>query len=333
MKRTFFILSSSLAIISSVIGAGFITGGEIVYFFQDFSVSGIILYFVCFLFDVFILSFSERTKIKHVVQTVVSACCVFVAACAFAGFKSLGKIVFHHTENIEIFSIITLILAIIICLFGMGGFKLLTSIFAPFVILFVFLFSVRLSRQTQIENFFPSSFRGGALPILYAACGALLSSIIIEDSLRNATAQEKFLVAAVCSVIISVLIYFVGKVSLNAGSETPLLTALIKMEKMKSAFFLVCVLSVFCSLSAAIYSALKLSAGSLSIPKKITIVLAVYSFSKVGFSAAISYFYPFVGFAGIICVIAISSELLFSRAKRRARTFRRRERTIRRRLP
>lgn len=333
MKRTFFILSSSLAVVSSVIGAGFITGGEILFFFQDFSLLGIILYFVCFFFDVFILSFFERTKIKKIVRALVSVSCVFVAACAFAGFKSVAQVVFYQTENFEIFSIFALILAIIICSFGMGGLKLLTSVFSPVVILFVFLFSIRLSRQTQIAAFFPSSFRGVYLPVLYAGCGSLLSSRIIGDSLRNATEREKFRVAVVCSSIISILIFFVGKVTLKAESETPFLTALIKIENLKFIFFAICVISIFCSLAAATYSALKLSVGSFSTPKKILIVLAIYSISKVGFSAAISYFYPFVGFSGIICVIAISSELLFSRAKRRARTFRRRERTIRRRLP
>ena len=111
-KSFFYCFSIGLTIVGGIIGAGFITGKEIYEFFcKDFSVVGLFLTFACFTaFTFFIMSVKISSEIWKVIGVTVSICNIVITGCMISVLNDIYFRIFRFTENIEIFTILSIIL-------------------------------------------------------------------------------------------------------------------------------------------------------------------------------------------------------------------------------
>lgn len=295
MSKSFFkIFGAVFSVVGAVLGAGFITGGEIaVFFLRDFSLSGVYSAFIFFAAMIFTVGDDYNKALSFT----ICFADIVVLGCMFSAVDELSAIIFGLSEKLKIFKIILAILTFFISNHGMKVLSRVSAVITPLVILSVLLV---VSRGT-VKNIViaPSGLIGTLMPLTYAAANYLLIYPVIVKTCGKLCVKIKLLVAILSSAIIFTLVFFVGA-NLSGVSDMTKMPLLTFAEKTPFSvlFKICCFCAVFTASVSSSYSVY--SAFGNNERLKFLACLTALALSEAGFSAVIGYLYPLLGAVGAV---------------------------------
>lgn len=306
MSKSFFkIFGAVFSVVGAVLGAGFITGGEIaVFFLRDFSLSGVYSAFIFFAAMIFTVGDDYNKALSFT----ICFADIVVLGCMFSAVDELSAIIFGLSEKLKIFKIILAILTFFISNRGMKVLSSVSAVITPPVILSVLLV---VSRGT-VKNIViaPSGLVGALMPLTYAAANYLLIYPVIVKTCGKLCVKIKLLVAILSSAIIFTLVFFVGA-NLSGVSDITKMPLLTFAEKTPFSvlFKICCFCAVFTASVSSSYSAY--SAFGNNERLKFLACLTALALSEAGFSVVIGYLYPILGAVGAVVGAVNFSRIIF----------------------
>ncbi len=304
-KSLFKIFGAVFSVVGAVVGAGFITGGEIaVFFLRDFSLSGVYSAFI--FFAAMILTVGD--DYNKVLSFTICFADIVVLGCMFSAVDELSAVIFGLSEKLKIFKIILAILTFFISNRGMKVLSRVSAVITPLVILSVLLVVSRGTVKSIVIA--PSGLVGALMPLTYAAANYLLIYPVIVKTCGQLCVKIKLLVAILSSAIIFTLVFFVGA-NLSGVSDMTKMPLLTFAEKTPfSVFFKICCFcAVFTASVSSSYSAY--SAFGTNERLKFLACLTALALSEAGFSAVIGYLYPLLGAVGAVVGAVNFSRIIF----------------------
>ncbi len=304
-KTTFFIVGTS-------IGAGFLSGAELVRFFGTERVLLPVLLssavFFC-LSALFLRLGKKYNGMEGALHALFGRAAkgmeVLFAALSFipcAGMLAGLDALFPALSPLISLSGLGLVLCFLRR--GMGGISLLNSLLVPVLLLFVLL-----SRGGTL--FFPGR-TGHDLGVLYAGMNSFLALPVLLEAGREA--KRPVLSAFLASAVVCVSALFVlGRIfSEGAGALDAELPFLYAMRGRKS-FFAASALAILTSLGSALYPLLRLcERAKRKNAAKGGVLFAAFLFSRLGLAGIVRFFYPAVGALGLLfSVVCVLHEYLF----------------------
>lgn len=299
-------------IVGTSLGAGFLSGAELVRFFgaERFFPSVLISFAVFFLLSTLFLSLGKRHggydgaltifgRGKSAIKLILSALSFIPCAGMLAGLDALLP------KVSPLPSIFGLILVLLFLRKGMKGIGVLNSVLVPALLLFVFY-----SAKGGLVFSYPALSGKLWLGIVYAGMNVLLGVPVLLDAGKSMkkpilSAALAALVIAVCALCVLGVIYREGAGAIFA--ELPFLYAM----RNSRLFYIASALAILTSLASMLYPLLSLCANIRSKGKKNAarggILLAAFALSRMGLTGIVKYFYPAMGFLGlsfsVICVL------------------------------
>ena len=311
MSKSFFkIFGAAFSVVGAVIGAGFITGGEIaVFFLCDFSLSGVYSAFIFFA----AMIFAVGDDYNKVLSFTICFADIVVLGCMFSAVDELSTTIFGLSEKLKIFKIILAILTFFISNRGIKVLSKVSAVISPLVILSLVLV---VSRGTVTPvAVMPAGLIGAFMPLTYAAANYLLIYPVTVKACDKLGVKSKLLVALLSSAIIFCLVFFVGA-NLSGVSEITKMPLLTIAEKTPFSvlFKICCFCAVFTASVSSSYSAY--SAFGDNDRLKFLACLTALALSEAGFSAVIGYLYPLLGAVGAIVGAVNFSRIIFPPRRR-----------------
>ena len=311
MRKVFLFLGSLFSIIGNVIGAGFITGREIATFFcDDFSLSlcycSFLVFSYCFYFALKSGDGSGGAFVN------ISACAnVIISSCMVSGLRELfcGISFLRQTENIEIFVIISAIIAFFISARGMGFVNGFSLVFIPIslVVLFATLFSVCKAECFLSVNVF-SSERGMNFlhsPLVYVCLNVFLSLPVLKSTGVKFSKKGNLILSLFVSLILTFFIFLISAAIVFRGSRLETMP-LVSLASGNDVFYrlinTICFVGIYSTLVCSYYSAISLFGKKYYFAKCFLLFLITLFLSKFGFGAIVNYFYPFIGVLGLVYI-------------------------------
>ena len=313
------IFAAAAFIVGTSLGAGFLSGAELVRFFgaERFLPSVLLSSFVFFLLSTLFLLLGKRHggfegalvlfgKGKAAVKTVISMLSFIPCGGMLAGLDAL----------LPTFSPLPSLLGLAVVLLflrkGMKGVSLLNSVLVPVLLFFVFF-----SAGGGLVFSYPGRSGGTGMGIIYAGMNTLLAAPVLLDAGKDMkrpvlSAALAATVIAACATCVLGVIYREGAGAIFA--ELPFLYAM----QGSRIFHVASALAILTSLASAIYPLLKLCEG---VPNKKGqtaakggVLLAAFALSRIGLSGIVKFFYPVMGLLGLLLsVICIFYEYLFQK--------------------
>ena len=302
------ILRGAFFIVGGTIGAGFITGAELVRFFgaESFLLP---LFFSCSLFFVLSVLYLRLGK-KHGgfdgvmklfgkgekgVRFVFYFCAFVSSAGMLAGLDALLP------ELSPLLSVLGLLLSVFFVEKGTDGVSKLNFVLIPVLLFFVFVFC------GEMDFGYP---RGGANagPFLYAGMNAFFLAPVLMDAggeMRHPVFSSLLAAGTVFLTAVCILgsICREGANALNA--EMPFLK--VARGKIFSVAVGVAILTSLISSLYTLISACNRARGKKKTAAKICVLSAAFCLSRIGLKGIVDLLYPFIGGAGLffsaLCIL------------------------------
>lgn len=314
------VVQTALFIVGTSIGAGFISGAELVRFFhgERFFLP---LLLSCALFAALLYLFMRLGK-EHggyegalsalfskgapYVKCALSLCALIPCAGMLAGLDALAP----GLKPLP--SLLGLALAAVFVRRGIKGVSLLNLVLVPCLLAFVFLYAR--GDKSYFYPAVPASYGGFLGGIFYAGMNAFLAAPVLLDAGKEVkrllpSALLSALVVFVSAVLILGKIYREGAGAL--GAEMPFLYVM----QGKKIFSVAVACSILTSLVSSLYPLYCLSerfSGRKKTAARGAILLTAFSVSRVGLGGIVGYFYPALGALGIaLSVFCIFHQYLF----------------------
>ena len=298
-----------LAIVSTVIGSGFISGKEIVVFFSrfgNFSFLGIALAGILFFALIFLLlQHSDRVlqrvnKSKFVFFINMLICIVFTAAMFAAAINLL-----NWDKSILSISAFCAILCIcaLVCRNGLSSLDKINFALVPSML---FCLVVCLCSRAKPSAGFPQGVAGGAAGLygaLYVVLNIASSSVLIAGLGHKLNRRQKTQVAIIAALVLSVILLFANTVLLQNpqafDKDMPLLSLFTSWQHqlMSIVVFFGCTSTLFslvCTSSVTMRGLCSSEIGIFAICVLLPLIL-----SLLGFSFIVAYLYPLCSILGV----------------------------------
>lgn len=304
-------------IVGGAIGAGFVTGAELVRFFStrgfwlSCALSSAIFSAMCMLFLHLGKKYGGAEKVfsvlfgrgKRVARVLVSLCAFIPSAGMLAGLDALVP------ACSPLLSILGLVVATVCLHRGMKGVANFNAVLVPALLISVLLFS-KMGRTFSVPIFFMRGIFGG---IVYAGMNAFLLATVLFD------AGEKMKKPLLSCLLSGVLVFFAAGLILARvaaggkeaeGAEMPFLSVV------NSRIFDVTVAAaILTSLVSSLYPIRSLCGvvrGKKRYAAEGLSLLAAFAFSRLGLYGIVRFFYPILGFLGCgLSILCILHEQLF----------------------
>jgi uncharacterized membrane protein YkvI len=314
-------LRGAMFIIGTSIGAGFLSGAELVRFFhtERFLLPVFLSSFVFFIVCVLFLHLGKKYggfygvlsalfgKGASAVKVGVSLSSLIPSAGMLAGLDALLP------DLKPLLSVLGMALILLCLRKGMKGISILNSLLVPVLLIFIFYYG-----WGKKEYFYPvliggkDGYLGG---IVYAFMNVYLAAPVLMDAGKEMKrtaipAAVAGIFIAACSVCILGRIYREGAGAI--GADMPFLYVM----RGKKIFHVATALAILTSLASSLYPIIKLSEGlkrGKNAAKGVTL-LAAFLLSRLGISGIVRYLYPALGIAGmLLSVFCIFHEYLFKK--------------------
>lgn len=314
------VLRGTFFIVGTTIGAGFLTGAELVRFFRAENFLFPVFFSSAIFFGMCLLFLSEGRKHggyrgalsalfgkrEGIAETVAALFSFIPCAGMLAGLDAILP------AFSPLLSLIGLAVGVTVLGKGTKGISLFNLILVPLLLLFIFVFG-----RGDKSFFYPSvgnsGFAGGAV---YAGMNAFLAAPVLMDAGKD---MKKILPPAILSalfVAVSALwilggIYREGAGAINA--EMPYLYVM----RGKKIFFVAVACAILTSFVSALYPPYRLcdrAKGHKKTAAKGFVLLAAFSLSRFGLTGIVNYFYPALGVAGLcLSAFCIFHDYLFEK--------------------
>lgn len=314
-------LRGAVIVIGGTIGAGFISGAELVRFFhtQNIIFPIFVSSFLFALFAALLLLIGRKHggydgTLRALFKGAAPALKTMIALASFvpcagmlAGLDALWP------ESAPLLSLCGLALSCAVLRRGTKGISSVNLLLVPILLGFVFLCG-RGEKMFTCPSAGPDYGMGNA--VLYASMNALLLLPVLLDAGKDvphpfvASALAGVLIAAGAATILG-CIYREGASAFNA--EMPFLYVM----RGKTVFSVAVALAIFTSLAASLFPLLETAKGLLGKKRyaaKGGILLAAFLFSRLGLKDIVTYLYPAEGILGLVVVLlCVFNEYLFEK--------------------
>ncbi len=309
----------SSSVIGAVIGAGFITGTEIVTFFSGSFLlpSCALLFLLVFFFVWALLSVGRELCGQNAVNLRVLGgfsyffnCCIkvfsFISLAAMcAGIDAVAADFFGNDWRIPTLSPIVLVASFFICKRGIRGVEMFNLCLVPVMIVVILFACVGTDGVDITHGSSSSAFK----VLIYAAMNCFMSSAVIIDSGKGASRKSIFFASIVCSVVISVCTYLImSKISTGYGTDEnlPLLSSIDKRGVFYIIFSVATMFGIVTTLVCSHYPLIvKTQKSGLNLALNVCLMICALALSRMGLNAIVNYLYPFMGLVGLFYVIAV----------------------------
>ncbi len=293
MKKAYKICYDVFSILGALLGAGFISGAEVVTFFGRFGYYGIIgIVISSIIFGVVIIKSQNNNDEKNK-YNFLPFCQLAIAGSMFAGVvRVISDITQINSYLVCFLVLILLIISLIIGIKFANIFNVLVTVSTIIILPFVY-------QNIDINyNIYPVSSL--FLMPLFAILYAIMNSVACMQVIKSIDKKSSKVVAILCIIITIILLIIMLILSSNNTNEMPILS-LIKSGKIKAIYTIIFMLAMVSTMFSA-------SSGTKQIFHKIdnNIVcslcsaMAICSISFMGFGAIINYLYPLIGIVMIL---------------------------------
>ena len=315
----------TLTILGTVIGAGFISGREILTFFYGQNVLLSTLIFLS-------LFFLSLCVLFYDVKYTSSKWFAFSKPFVYAGdlVLSSGMLsaldgfywqIFPDLKPYPILSIICIIISNVIISDGIKGLKNANFILTPIIIL-ITVFALSLSKNFDFSA-------GGDISAVklcgYVGLNVFTSSLVFVSVSEKASFKTSFTAAISASVILAGLIFLILSALQNSSdiilqADMPLLKLLEDNAFIKWCFTFAILFGVFTTLLSSHYPLSELvKTKKNNFLTQALLSLLIFGISRLGFYNIVSFIYPVMGGAGIVYLaVTCFSEAVFRSVRRKS---------------
>ncbi len=321
LRNAFFIVGTS-------IGAGFLSGAELVRFFRGkYFVLPVILSSAIFCGMCFLYLYLGRKYggYEHAVKALFRRAAPVVKWGVFllsfipcAGMLAGLDALLPRLK--PLLSIAGLFVAVFFVLRGTKGITIFNSVLVPVLLGFVFFSGGKIQTVSPVYSGTGRPFAGG---IVYAGMNAFLAAPVLMDAGKDMKrilppALLSAAAVAVCAVVILGKIYAAGAGAIRA--EMPFLYVMRNAKL----FSVMAAAAILTSLVSSLYPLLT-ACGALTGVKKYAaesvVLLAAFSLSRVGLTGIVNYFYPLLGGVGLLLsAVCILNDYLFEKHDEKVHT-------------
>lgn len=315
------VLKTTLFIIGTCIGAGFLSGAELVRFFHAGSFVPPVLLSCCIFASLcaYFLRLGKRYGgYRGAVRALFGrgASVVFVLIPALAFIPCAGMLAGLDALCPSVSPLLSLAgLLLVVCVLGRGmaGISALNLVLVPLLLAYVFFSGGELSLTYPSLQNGASCYFGGAV---YAGMNVFLAAPALMDAgkrLKHTVLPSVLagLLIAASAVFVLGRIYREGAGALNA--EMPFLYVM----RGSRVFYGAAALAILTSLASSLYGLLGLCGGLSGVKKyaaRTLLLLAAFGLSRLGLFGIVTFFYPVSGFVGLsFSALCIFHEQLFKK--------------------
>lgn len=313
-----------VSLVGSVIGAGFITGREIMRFFfgKNVFLTGICLFVVFFL--IFYFLFANRCEfVQKIIEKSNAFICLFnliIIASMMSATDSLFDEVFGINKRFCLFSVILFTVSTFVCFKGIKNLGNVNLIIVPLML--VVLFAVILFSPLS-KNAYSSDLPNFTNLFGYVCMNCLLSQPLITQ-IRKKEEISPFFVALFLSLILSVCVaaYLLVLSEECRVCDLPILTLVSNNLFSKIVVFLVMLMGIVTTQFGAHYPIINgFVDKSFSVFKIVCTSLICFLLSGMGFYQIVDYLYPIIAvLSEVYFVVIIPISLIFFAKVKRKRT-------------
>ena len=296
------VLCGALFIVGGTIGAGFITGAELVRFFgaKNFLFPLILSCLIFFILTLLHLHLGKKHggaagvfalfgRGEKVVRLIVLLCAFVSSAGMLAGLDALLP---------SLSPLLSLAGLAVACLFlarGIGGISKFNFVLVPLLIAFVFFYA-----RGGLRLSYPIA-QGGGLGLLYAGMNVFFMAPVLMDAGRE---MKRPLLSSLLAagIVLAAAVCILGSVCREGANAVTAEMPFLAVAKGKAFSFAVG-LAILTSLVSSLYTPFSLCdalKGKKKIAAKGATVLAAFLLSRLGLKGIVGLIYPFIGGAGIL---------------------------------
>ena len=316
----------SFTVVGSVIGAGFISGREIISFFYGQNVFAVaVILFLSFSLGLAFMTISEKIRSGALFAVVAPVILVFdfvIMSGMLASLDSLQYELFGLDGKYPVLSGICLLLSNVILISGVKGVFKVNLLLVPIMIAV----TVILTLSGGGGAYTPTNTVKPAKIFSYVGLNLFTSSFLLIDGGRRLNKAERILAAVLSSVVISLLVYLISSALFCSGreiiySDLPLLKFAGGEGILYHLFEICMAFGIFTTLLSSHYPLFSFIENKrLSVVMRVLVSVLALVASRLGFYNIVSYVYPFIGAFGGAAIVAISISALFFPSKKRVRT-------------
>lgn len=297
-------LKTALVLIGTTIGAGFITGAELLRFFQEgylgaLFLSCLLYFFVC----VFFLRLGRKYggyegALRALFRSAAPAAKAAVLCAAFVPCAGMLAGLDALLPSVRPFASLGGLLVVLLFLSrGTKGIAVLNSALVPLLLMFVFWYG-----RGKFALSLPPDAAGAWNAVLYAGMNIVFALPVLCDlgtHVRRPAISAGSACSAIfiCAVVILSAIRRAGDGAL--GAEMPFLYA----AHGNKIFYGAVACAILTSLASSLYpllSACERVRGAKKYAAEAGILLAAFAVSRLGLSGVVHMFYPVIGGAGVL---------------------------------
>lgn len=327
------VISITLVIIGTLIGAGFASGQEIFSFFYIYGKNGIYgILIMSILIGIFIYKslkiiyqkqvynyndflnlFIKNTKIRNVILWIVNVLLLVSFYIMVAGFGAY----FEQEIGINriIGSIVLNLLCVIVFFSNIKGVLKASNLIVPFLIFFIFFIGIKNIVQIRTIDFYQMKNNWILSMLIYNSYNFILLMPVLI-SLKKQITKEKNIkkVSILVTIIILILSINIFFLLLNANikeienQEMPIVYIISNyFNKYKKIYAFIVLASIFTTaISVGIGFLQNISKNSNSYPQFVLFMcITSLLMSNIGFSKLLNFIYPVFGYIGILQIVII----------------------------
>ena len=321
MKTFFDILSVVFLALGGLIGAGFVSGSELVSFFgaENFFLPLVLSCACLFLFINLTFSFARQQSFESASNTLFGSRKVvdgvvfitsFVLFCSMlAGLDAVWKGL-NFLPNLPVLSVGCLVAVSLLSRNGIKGIERWNVLLMPTVVLIVVSSAFRVVKLGE-PCLINVSFFSGVNGVLYSALNTFICLPVLFDT---AYKKPKRLLK-VCAIIISLTVFclaylILSTIKQNDGSENaemPFFYAISK-KGFSPLLFLALLMGTVTSASTSYYAVYKKIYPKYSYKGLVIVGVVAFVFSRLGMNLIVKYVYPLIGGLGVVFVLKMFLE-------------------------
>lgn len=325
MNTVGIVLKTSFAIIGTVIGAGFISGREIITFFKgDMLVSSILLCVIFFLAFYFLLTLKNLPDSKLLIcfQPLILVGNLITLS---GMISAVDEVFFSITDGfvkIPFFSVIILIFSYFLMKKGIGGLKIINTILVPSIIVVTLVITLIFSSLSYSVTF---EIPTGKL-VAYVGMNTFMSSTVFIDLGKDLNKKQALYTSLISSGVLCLFIFFIYSALVASpveirDSAVPMLARLKNLKVLYYIFSVIMLFGIVTTLFSAHYP---LFCFAQTFPRSkianAVVLIAAFAISRFGFYNIVNYLYPFLGASGAIYIITVAILSNISRRVKRQNT-------------
>lgn len=289
--------------IGAMIGAGFSSGSELMVFFGESGIVGVLISAVfigllVFFFQYMSVVFNNYPRVKKVVDwlMVLSSIISFIAMTAGA------NEVIMDTFRVNNIGVVSALAVSVMCLFSMRLLKNVNAVVVPLIVVLMILIIVKTDSLPLPTGF--NIFRSAS----YAAMNVLLGGYLLSTECAQKKTKDKIIITVIITVVVAAMMVIVYMISQEAKfSDMPVFEVARRYE-MATISGIIIYLAIFSTLIGAgkvIFDNLSDFTKSKWVALISLIIISLIGRS-VGFGFMVRTFYPITGYLSIVVIFALA---------------------------